>query len=94
MTQGRFQLGILGGTGCSFGDDGIGGGLGGIEGVDGVLDGGELLGGLFGCGLGWLFDPAARPALFSLMLGQYLVKIVLAALDTIPFYLLTRPPAP
>ena len=44
----------------------------------------------FGCGFGWLFDPAMRPALFSLMLGQYIVKLVLAALDTPFFYLLTR----
>ena len=29
-------------------------------------------------------------ALLSLLLGQYLVKLALAALDTIPFYLLTR----
>lgn len=43
----------------------------------------------FGAGLGWLSDPAKRPALFSLMLGQYLVKVALAALDTPVFYLLT-----
>lgn len=43
----------------------------------------------FGCGLGWLFDPARRSALLSLMLGQYLVKLCLAALDTPVFYLLT-----
>ena len=55
-----------------------------------LLDTVVFVGLAFGCGLGWLFDPAMRPALFSLMLGQYLVKIVLAALDTIPFYLLTR----
>ena len=44
----------------------------------------------FGCGLGWLFDTAMRPVLLSLMLGQYLVKILLAALDTPFFYLFTR----
>ena len=59
-----------------------------------LLDTVVFVGLAFGLGLGWLLDPAMRPALFSLMLGQYLVKIVLAALDTIPFYLLTRPPAP
>ena len=50
----------------------------------------SVLGLAFGFGLGWLFDPAMRSALLSLMLGQYLVKFVLAALDTLPFYLLTR----
>ena len=59
-----------------------------------LLDTVVFVGLAFGCGLGWLFDAAMRPALFSLMLGQYLVKVLLAALDTIPFYLLTRPPAP
>ena len=55
-----------------------------------LLDTAVFVGLAFGCGLGWLFDPATRPALFSLMLGQYLVKLALAALDTIPFYWLTR----
>ena len=55
-----------------------------------LLDTVAFVGLAFGCGLGWLFDPATRPALLSLMLGQYLVKLALAALDTIPFYLLTR----
>ena len=55
-----------------------------------LLDTVVFVGLAFGCGLGWLFDPAMRPALFSLMLGQYLVKFVLAALDTPVFYLLTR----
>ena len=57
-----------------------------------LLDTVVFVGLAFGCGLGWLFDPAMRPALLSLMLGQYLVKLVLAALDTLPFYLLTRDP--
>lgn len=43
----------------------------------------------FGIGLGWLFDPERRHALFYLALGQYVVKIALAALDTIPFMILT-----
>ena len=58
-----------------------------------LLDTVVFVGLAFGCGLGWLFDSAMRPALFSLMLGQYLVKLVLAALDTPFFYLLTRRPA-
>ena len=57
-----------------------------------LLDTVVFVGLAFGCGLGWLFDPAARPALLSLMLGQYLVKLALAALDTPVFYLLTRTP--
>lgn len=55
-----------------------------------LLDTIVFVGLAFGCGLGWIFDPAMRPALLSLMLGQYLVKLALAALDTIPFYCLTR----
>ena len=55
-----------------------------------LLDTTVFVGLSFGCGMGWLFDPAQRPALFSLMLGQYLVKLCLAALDTPFFYLFTR----
>ena len=55
-----------------------------------LLDTVVFVGLAFGFGLGWLFDPAMQPALLSLMLGQYLVKLVLAALDTLPFYWLTR----
>lgn len=55
-----------------------------------LVDTALFVGLAFGCGLGWLFDPAMRPALLSLALGQYLVKLALAALDTPVFYLLTR----
>ncbi len=58
-----------------------------------LLDTVLFVGLAFGCGLGWLFDSARRPTLLSLMLGQYLVKLVLAALDTLPFYWLTRSPS-
>lgn len=44
----------------------------------------------FGVGLGWLFDPALLPTLAAMIVGQYACKIVLAALDTPVFYLLTR----
>ena len=44
----------------------------------------------FGFGFGWLFDPAMLPQLGAMMVGQYLCKFVLAALDTPIFYLLTR----
>lgn len=44
----------------------------------------------FGLGMGWFFDSLMVPALFAMMIGQYVCKIVLAALDTPVFYLLTR----
>lgn len=44
----------------------------------------------FGLGFGWLFDPAMRPTLFAMMVGQYLIKFVFAIVDTPFFYLLTR----
>ena len=43
----------------------------------------------FGLGFGWLFDPEMRPALWAMMVGQYFLKFILAALDTPIFYLLT-----
>ncbi len=44
----------------------------------------------FGLGMGWFFDAAMWPTLAAMMVGQYLCKFVLAALDTPFFYLLTR----
>lgn len=44
----------------------------------------------FGLGFGWFFDPAMRPALWAMMVGQYFLKFCLAALDTPIFYFLTR----
>lgn len=44
----------------------------------------------FGIGFGWLFDPAMLPQLGAMMVGQYLLKFGLAALDTPLFYLMTR----
>lgn len=44
----------------------------------------------FGVGFGWLFDEKMRPALGAMMIGQYLLKFALAAIDTPIFYLLTR----
>lgn len=46
----------------------------------------------FGFGFGWLFDPSMQPQFWAMMVGQYLIKFVLAALDTPVFYLLTRKP--
>lgn len=55
-----------------------------------ILDTVIFVGISFGLGFGWLFDPAMRPTLFGMMIGQYLVKAVLALLDTPFFYLFTR----
>lgn len=44
----------------------------------------------FGVGYGWLFDAEMLPTLFAMMVGQYVIKILLAAIDTPFFYLLTR----
>lgn len=55
-----------------------------------ILDTVIFVGISFGLGFGWLFDPAMRPTLFGMMIGQYLIKAVLALLDTPFFYLFTR----
>ncbi len=44
----------------------------------------------FGIGMGWAFDAAMLPTLLAMMVGQYVCKFILAALDTPVFYLLTR----
>ena len=44
----------------------------------------------FGFGFGWLFQDGMRIVLFNMILGQWLFKVVLAALDTPLFYLFTR----
>lgn len=44
----------------------------------------------FGVGMGWLFVPEMRQTLFNMMIGQYLVKFMIAALDTPFFYFFTR----
>lgn len=44
----------------------------------------------FGFGFGWLFDPAMIGQLGAMMVGQYLCKLALAALDTPIFYFFTR----
>lgn len=44
----------------------------------------------FGIGFGWLFQAEMRPVLASMMIGQYVFKMLLAACDTPFFYLLTR----
>lgn len=44
----------------------------------------------FGFGFGWLFDSAMHNTMIAMIVGQYLVKFFIAALDTPIFYLLTR----
>ena len=44
----------------------------------------------FGFGFGWLFDDAMHGIMLSMILGQFIVKAILAILDTPIFYLLTR----
>ena len=46
----------------------------------------------FGFGFGWLFNSEMWPTLAFMVLGQYLVKVILALLDTPIFYLLTAKP--
>lgn len=44
----------------------------------------------FGIGFGWLFDQSMHTMLINMILGQWLVKVVLAAVDTPFFYFFTR----
>ena len=44
----------------------------------------------FGLGMGWFFKDGGFQMLMSIILGQYLLKLCLAVLDTPFFYLFTR----
>ena len=55
-----------------------------------LIDTVVFIGIAFGIGFGWLFDSAMLGQLGAMMVGQYLCKFVLAALDTPIFYFLTR----
>lgn len=44
----------------------------------------------FGLGLGFVFEPSTRQIMLQMMLWQYLIKTILAAIDTPFFYLLTK----
>lgn len=57
-----------------------------------VIDTVVFIGIAFGLGFGWLFDPEMLPALFAMMIGQYLLKFLLALCDTPLFYLMTHKP--
>lgn len=55
-----------------------------------IIDTVLFIGISFGIGFGWLFNRAMWPSLAAMMIGQYGLKFILAALDTPFFYLLTR----
>lgn len=55
-----------------------------------ILDTVIFIGIAFGLGFGWLFDSSMWPTLGAMMIGQYLIKFIIAILDTPFFYLLTR----
>ena len=54
-----------------------------------IIDTVLFIGIAFGIGFGWLFDPSMHVSLIGMMIGQYLLKFILAAFDTPFFYLLT-----
>lgn len=55
-----------------------------------IIDTVLFIGISFGLGFGWFFDRAMWTSLGAMMIGQYVLKFILAALDTPIFYLLTR----
>lgn len=55
-----------------------------------IIDTVLFIGISFGIGFGWLFDTSMLPQLFTMMIGQYLFKFIIAAVDTPFFYFFTR----
>lgn len=55
-----------------------------------IIDTVLFIGISFGIGFGWLFNKEMWSTLAAMMVGQYCLKFILAALDTPVFYLLTR----
>lgn len=55
-----------------------------------IIDTVLFIGISFGIGFGWFFNKDMWPTLAAMMVGQYVLKFILAALDTPFFYLLTR----
>lgn len=55
-----------------------------------IIDTVLFIGIAFGFGFGWLFDTNMHMVLLSMCIGQYVIKFLLAAIDTPIFYLLTR----
>lgn len=55
-----------------------------------IIDTVLFIGISFGIGFGWFFKPEMHTALAAMMVGQYALKFILAAIDTPFFYLLTQ----
>lgn len=55
-----------------------------------IIDTVVFIGIAFGIGFGWLFDLEMLPMLGAMMVGQYILKFILAAIDTPFFYLMTK----
>ena len=55
-----------------------------------MLDTVLFIGVSFGIGFGWLYNRSMWPTLASMMIEQYVCKLLLAVLDTPFFYLMTR----
>lgn len=55
-----------------------------------IIDTVIFIGIAFGCGFGWFFDPAMWASLAAMMVGQYVLKFILAAFDTPFFYWMTK----
>lgn len=55
-----------------------------------IIDTVLFIGISFGIGFGWFFKPEMHSTLAAMMVGQYILKFILAALDTPIFYVLTR----
>lgn len=55
-----------------------------------IIDTVLFIGISFGIGFGWFFDRTMWPTLGAMMVGQYCLKFILAALDTPFFYILTN----
>lgn len=55
-----------------------------------IIDTVLFIGISFGIGFGWLFNPEMWSTLAAMMVGQYCLKFLLAALDTPFFYIMTN----
>ena len=55
-----------------------------------IIDTVLFIGISFGLGFKWFFIPEMHAPLFTMMIAQYLLKFILAAIDTPFFYFLTR----
>lgn len=55
-----------------------------------IIDTVLFIGISFGIGFGWIFNKDMWSTLAAMMVGQYCLKFILAALDTPVFYFLTR----